>query len=73
MTRFQRLTRRLPGLHMAGWTSPRWSLWALLVLLVALLLTILVWLAGRYESSMVQTRLERDAGEIVTDWLAQFF
>ena len=67
LTRFQRLTRRLPGLHMAGWTSPRWSLWALLVLLVALLLTILVWLAGRYESSMVQTRLERDAGEIVTD------
>ncbi|MBC7548864.1 MAG: PAS domain S-box protein, partial [Polaromonas sp.] len=28
---------------------------------------ILVWLAGRYESSMVQTRLEHDAGEIVTD------
>ncbi len=67
LSRIQRLTRRLPGLHVAGWTSPRWSLWALLVLLVALLLVILVWLAGRYESSMVQTRLEHDAGEIVTD------
>ncbi|MFM9902243.1 MAG: two-component system sensor histidine kinase NtrB [Polaromonas sp.] len=66
-SRIQRLARRLPGLHVAGWTSPRWSLWALLVLLVALLLVILVWLAGRYESSMVQTRLEHDAGEIVTD------
>lgn len=66
-TRIQRLVRRLPGLHVAGWTSPRWSLWALLVLLVALLLVILVWLAGRYESSMVQSRLEHDAGEIVTD------
>jgi two-component system sensor histidine kinase DctS len=66
-TRLQRLARRLPGLHVAGWTSPRWSLWALLVLLVALLLTILVWLAGRYESGLVQTRLERDAGDMVTD------
>ena len=66
-SRAQRWMQRLPGLHVAGWTSPRWSLWALLVLLVALLLVILVWLAGRYESSMVQTRLEHDAGEIVTD------
>ena len=66
-SRIQRLTRRLPGLHMAGWTSPRWSLWALLVLLVTLLLVILVWLAGRYESSMAQTRLEHDAGETVID------
>ena len=63
----QRLARRLPGLHVGGWTSPRWSLWALLVLLVALLLVMLVWLAGRYESSLVQTRLEHDAAEIVTD------
>ena len=66
-SRIQRLMRLVPGPHMAGWTSPRWSLWALLVLLVALLLVILVWLAGRYESSMVQSRLEHDAGEIVTD------
>jgi two-component system sensor histidine kinase DctS len=31
------------------------------------LLGILVWLAGRYESSMVQSRLEHDASEAVTD------
>lgn len=53
--------------RLAGWNSPRWSLWALLVMLVAVLLVILVWLAGRYESSLVQGRLEHDAGEIVTD------
>jgi two-component system sensor histidine kinase DctS len=39
----------------------------LLVALVAALLGILVWLAGRYESSMVQSRLEHDASEAVTD------
>ena len=64
------LRRALSGLRRpswAGWNSPRWSLWALLAVLVALLLVILVWLAGRYESSLVQGRLERDAGEIVTD------
>jgi two-component system sensor histidine kinase DctS len=38
-----------------------------LVTLVVALLGILVWLAGRYESSMVQSRLEHDAGETVTD------
>jgi two-component system sensor histidine kinase DctS len=47
--------------------SRRWSLWALLLVLVAALLGILVWLAGRYESSMVQSRLEHDAAETVTD------
>ncbi len=45
----------------------RWVLWALLLALVASLLTTLVWLAGRYESSQVQSRLEHDAAEIVTD------
>ena len=35
--------------------------------LVATLLATLVWLAGRYESSQIQSRLERDAAEIVTD------
>ncbi|WP_175541870.1 nitrogen regulation protein NR(II) [Polaromonas sp. YR568] len=38
-----------------------------MVTLVVALLGILVWLAGRYESSMVQSRLEHDASETVTD------
>ena len=72
MTRERTSVLRQPLQHVprrswSGWNSPRWSLWALLVVLVALLLMILVWLAGRYESSLVQGRLERDAGEIVTD------
>ncbi len=47
--------------------AQRWALWVLLVALVATLLATLVWLAGRYESSQIQSRLERDAAEIVTD------
>ncbi|MGH6639070.1 MAG: two-component system sensor histidine kinase NtrB, partial [Polaromonas sp.] len=50
-----------------SWASRRWLLWALLVALVVALLVILVWLAGRYESSMVQSRLEHEAAETVTD------
>ncbi len=50
-----------------GRDTRRWSLWVLLLVLVLALLGILVWLAGRYESSMVQGRLEHDAGEAVTD------
>ncbi len=42
-------------------------LWALLVALVLSLLVTLVWLAGRYESSAIETRLERDAAESVLD------
>jgi two-component system sensor histidine kinase DctS len=42
-------------------------LWALLVALVLSLLVTLVWLAGRYESSEIETRLERDASEAVLD------
>jgi two-component system sensor histidine kinase DctS len=45
----------------------RWSLWLLLVLLVFSMLSTLVWLAGRYEVSQVQTRIERDASDAVTD------
>ena len=55
--------RALPG----WWPSRRSALWALLVALVIALLAILVWLAGRYEASQVQSRLERDAGESVGD------
>ena len=50
-----------------GLASRRWSLWAVLVALVVALLVILVWLAGRHESSLVQSRLEHDAGETVND------
>ncbi len=50
-----------------NWTSRRWVLWVLLVALVVALLGILVWLSGRYESSMVQSRLDHDAAETVTD------
>ena len=49
------------------WGSQRVSLWLLLLALVVALLGILVWLAGRYESSLVQSRLEQQALEAVTD------
>ncbi|MBK9572263.1 MAG: PAS domain S-box protein [Rhodoferax sp.] len=42
-------------------------LWTALVLLVVALLAMLVWLAGRYELSQIQSRLERDAADAVTD------
>ncbi|WP_202883329.1 ATP-binding protein [Ramlibacter lithotrophicus] len=45
----------------------RWPLWVLLVALVAGMLVTLVWLAGRYEASQVQDKLERDTGEAVSD------
>ncbi|MBS0294269.1 MAG: PAS domain S-box protein [Proteobacteria bacterium] len=57
----QRRWRRWAG----AWR--RWSLWALLLLLVASMLATLVWLAGRYEASQVQARLERDTAEAVAD------
>jgi two-component system sensor histidine kinase DctS len=45
----------------------RWSLWGLLIVLVAALLVILVWLAGRYEASQVQSKLERDTADALSD------
>jgi two-component system sensor histidine kinase DctS len=45
----------------------RWSLWAWLIALVATLLATLVWLAGRYEASQLQSRLERDTAEAIAD------
>ena len=47
--------------------SMRWSLWTLLVALVAALLVTLVWLAGRYEASQVQSKLERDNADALSD------
>ena len=51
----------------ALWASRRGSLWLSLLALVVALLGLLVWLAGRYESSLVQTRLEDNAGQAVAD------
>ena len=45
----------------------RWVLWGLLVVLVLTMLSTLVWLAGRYEVGQVQSRLERDASDAVSD------
>ena len=45
----------------------RFVLWAVLLALVLALLGTLVWLAGRYETSQVEARLERDANESVLD------
>jgi two-component system, LuxR family, sensor histidine kinase DctS len=45
----------------------RWALWALLIALVAALLVTLVWLAGRYEASQVQSKLERDTTDALID------
>lgn len=42
-------------------------LWSALTALVVALLITLVWLAGRYEASQVQSRLERDAADAVGD------
>ena len=53
-------------------TQRRPLLWTALVLLVLALLAMLVWLAGRYEVSQVQNRLERDAADAVTDVRATF-
>ena len=58
---------KLPRLSGIRHASRRGSLWVLLMVLVLALLGILVWLAGRYESSLVQGRLDRNAVETVTD------
>lgn len=50
----------------------RWSLWSLLVLLVAGMLVMQVWLAGRYEMSEVQQRLDRETADAVTDIRSAF-
>ena len=50
----------------------RRTLWRALVLLLLALLALLVWLAGVYESSQVQGRLERDTEQAVADVQAAF-
>jgi len=54
-------TDRLPS----AWR--RRTLWSALTALVVALLVTLVWLAGRYEASQVQSRLERDTADAVGD------
>jgi two-component system, LuxR family, sensor histidine kinase DctS len=54
---------RLPALHL----TRRGVLWGALLLLVGALLATLIWLAGRYEVSQVQERIERDTALAVTD------
>jgi two-component system, LuxR family, sensor histidine kinase DctS len=55
-----------------GSVPSRWSLWALLIALVAALLVTLVWLAGRYEASQVQSTLDRDTADALSDIRAGF-
>src|SRR6478609_5973725 len=45
----------------------RWLLWGSLSAIVGTLLATLIWLAGRYEESQVQSKLERDAAEAMSD------
>jgi two-component system sensor histidine kinase DctS len=49
------------------WSAGRRSLWAALIGLVLAVLVTLVWLAGRYEISQVQSELERDTADAVSD------
>lgn len=48
-------------------TWRRWSLWMLLGVLVVALLATLVWLAARYEASVAQGNVERDAADALSD------
>ncbi|MEN9713017.1 MAG: hypothetical protein RLY90_1278 [Pseudomonadota bacterium] len=45
----------------------RWILWVMLVALVGSMFGVLLWLAGRYEASQVQARLDRDASDASGD------
>jgi two-component system, LuxR family, sensor histidine kinase DctS len=48
-------------------TLRRWSLWVLLGVLVVALLVTLVYLAARYEASVAQANVERDAADALSD------
>jgi two-component system sensor histidine kinase DctS len=60
---------KAPSIERASLPSAwrRRGLWSALALLVLALLVTLVWLAGRYEASQVQSRLDRDAADAVGD------
>jgi len=61
---FRRTFARLRFLRSA-WQ--RWFLWVLLAVLVLALLVTVVWLAGRHEVEQVQTALDRDTADAVSD------
>ena len=55
-----------PGMRrLSSWR--RWSLWVLLGVLVVATLVTLVWLAARYEASVAQSDVERDAADALSD------
>nr|WP_238136718.1 ATP-binding protein [Variovorax sp. JS1663] len=56
--------RSLRSLH-SLWQ--RWFLWVILAVLVVALLATVVWLAGRHEVEQVQTALDRDTADAVSD------
>jgi two-component system, LuxR family, sensor histidine kinase DctS len=56
-----------PATRLLAFSWRRSLLWLAVGVLVAALLVTLVWLAGRYEASQVQQRLDRDAVEAVVD------
>ena len=58
---------RLPPWRWLQFLWRRWSLWSLLIALVVGLLITLVWLAGRYEASQVQEKVERDTADALAD------
>ena len=62
---WQNLMDNLPG------GRGRRALWGALIALVMAMLVTLVWLAGRYETSQLQTELERDTADAVTDLRTQ--
>lgn len=47
--------------------SPRWLLWAVLLLLVGMLLAVLVFLAAEYEEASDQAELDQDAAALVSN------
>jgi two-component system sensor histidine kinase DctS len=61
-----------PALERPASMPRRRTLWSLLLLLVVAMLAMLVWLAGVYEVSQVQNRLERDVADAVADIRAGF-
>jgi two-component system sensor histidine kinase DctS len=61
------LLDRLPPWRWLQFLWRRWSLWSMLIALVVGVLVTLVWLAGRYEASQVQSKVERDTADAVAD------
>ena len=55
----------LVALLRAAWQQ--WFLWLLVALMVLVLLVTVIWLAGRHEVGQVQSTLDREAADAVTD------